>query len=336
MKLCLMFSREEPGTAFRNDVWRRTFETGAALLGIESLTLHCKGDQFRFHEMRQSDWVDARIEPGDLAINLLAEDGDVVMDLATQYLESAGVRMVNSLRARADAGFRPTMLHHLALAGISMPKTMVVGTWKNLESAVECCGGFPIILKTVRGVKGVGVAICESMRGLRSVLQMLLAQHNAAILQEYIPGSASLDYKIIASCKEPLCGFRREARVAGEFRANVSLGGKADLVEVSPEMGELAVKAVKALNLIIGSVDIMNQSGTLRVIEVNDLPELNLSIPGHEIVEKEFAKYLVSHILEAATSYSGGLPTTGLFNPRRSPAPRHGEMLDLESTIIIP
>ncbi len=285
--------------------------------------------------MQQKNWLSVRLNPGDLAINLLSETGDIVVDLATRHLETAGVIMVNGLRARADAGFRPTMLQQLALSGIGIPKSIVVATWQNLDSAVEFCGGFPIILKSVRGVKGMGVAICESMRSLRSVLQMLLVQQNAAILQEYIPGSQGSDYKIIASCEEPLCGFRRKAGVADEFRANVSLGGKARLIDLSLEMGELAVRAVKALNLVIGSVDIIDHNGTLRVIEVNDLPELNLSIPGHEIVETEFAKYLVSHIYNITRLHAAKPLNADLFNPRRSPLEYYDELLGSEAAIVI-
>ena len=58
-----------------------------------------------------------------------------------------------------------------------------------MEKAVdELETEFPIIMKTLRGSKGVGVLFIESERALNSLVQLLFKQdkHSDLLIQEYI------------------------------------------------------------------------------------------------------------------------------------------------------
>ncbi|MCX6803975.1 MAG: hypothetical protein NTY48_05410, partial [Candidatus Diapherotrites archaeon] len=58
----------------------------------------------------------------------------------------------------------------------------------------------------------------------------------------------------------------------GEWRANVSRGGSASLINPTPEMLSIAKTTAKTIGMDICAVDLMEQKNKLAVIEVNFMP----------------------------------------------------------------
>ena len=67
--------------------------------------------------------------------------------------------------------------------------------------------------------------------------------------------------------------MQREA-VAGEFRANVHLGGKTSVIKITPEEKRIALKAAKAFHLKVAGVDIIRSNKGPLLLEVNSSPGL--------------------------------------------------------------
>ena len=89
-----------------------------------------------------------------------------------------------------------------------------------------------------------------------------------------------------------ISAYKRIA-AAGEFRANMHLGGSAEKSLFQKESAALAVKACKALNLDVAGVDIINSNRGPLVLEVNSSPGLE----GIESVsQKDIASLLIKHI----------------------------------------
>ncbi len=85
--------------------------------------------------------------------------------------------------------------------------------------------------------------------------------------------------------------------VAGEFRANIHLGGTASLIKPTMDERKIAIKAAKALDLKVAGVDIIRSAKGPLLLEVNSSPGLegiegatNKDIAGEMIkaIEKNF------------------------------------------------
>jgi gamma-F420-2:alpha-L-glutamate ligase len=86
------------------------------------------------------------------------------------------------------------------------------------------------------------------------------------ILQEYIPYVFDIRALIIG---DRVYAMRRIPG-EGEFRANFSLGGAVELFDLDREGHELAVKALSAINMSVGGVDILITKDDKRyILEVN-------------------------------------------------------------------
>ena len=84
---------------------------------------------------------------------------------------------------------------------------------------------FPVILKTLRGSKGVGVLFIESEKALDSIVQLLNKQDEDSdiLLQQYIP--TKWDARVLVLQGKVFAAMKRYV-VQGDFRSNVSQGEK--------------------------------------------------------------------------------------------------------------
>src|SRR6056300_1631312 len=113
---------------------------------------------------------------------------DAWLDLLSQ-LEKAGVCCINSRTTVNICADKYRTYLRLADYGLEQPKTVLVPNKDGVDKAVENLGtGFPMIMKTLRGSKGVGVIFVESERSLDSIVQLIYKESEDAqlLIQEYI------------------------------------------------------------------------------------------------------------------------------------------------------
>lgn len=161
-----------------------------------------------------------------------------------------------------------TDLVKLSLAGIEIPKTYYSRDFAKYSELAQK-NGFPLIIKSTRTGKGASVFKVESQEELQEFIQKVEAEGKEAknyLLQEFIPYEYDLRVLIIG---EKLFAMRRIPQ-EGEFRANFSLGGSVELFNLDSEGQELAKKALAAVGMSVGGVDILITKDNKRsILEVN-------------------------------------------------------------------
>ena len=191
-----------------------------------------------------------------------------------EHLQLMRIPMVNNYDSILRAKSKLQTLQILSHYGIPVVRTAVVNTPKYLEQAVSYIGEFPVIMKTIYGSYGDGVAIVESARAAKStygILSESLDTTNAILLQQYIAESNGKDIRIFIVGGEFVASMERVAQ-DGDFRSNVGQGGSGQPYSPSPEEIHLAIRATKALGLEIGGVDIIQTKNGPAIMEVNANP----------------------------------------------------------------
>jgi ribosomal protein S6--L-glutamate ligase len=77
----------------------------------------------------------------------------------------------------------------------------------------------------------------------------------------------------------------------GEFRSNLHRGGSANVIELTDEEENAALKAAKAMGLGIAGVDLLQSSRGPLILEVN-------SSPGLEGIETATGKNIANYIIK--------------------------------------
>ena len=228
---------------------------------------------------------------------------DSWMDFVS-ILERANVCVVNSRQCINICADKYRTSLRLADYGLTEPKTILINDpEKSVEQVEEADLKFPIILKTLRGSKGVGVLFVESAKSLDSIVQLihkqdedtdLLAQ--AYIKTDYDVRVHVLGGKVIAAMKRPV--------IEGDFRSNVSQGSVPKKIELTELEIEESLRAAKAVNGLWAAVDFIPSKN--REKEPPFMLEVNSS-PGTEGIEdatdKNISNIVISYFADKDNRY---------------------------------
>ena len=164
-----------------------------------------------------------------------------------------------------------------------------------MEQAVkELETEYPIIMKTLRGSKGVGVLFIESERALNSLVQLLFKQdkHADLLIQEY--KKTKFDVRVLVLGGKIIATMQRDV-LEGDFRSNYSQGAKVKSYDLTDLEIEQCLRAAKAINGLFTAVDFIPSEDTENkppyILEVN-------SSPGTEGIEEANDKNIVKEVLE--------------------------------------
>ncbi len=190
-------------------------------------------------------------------------------------------------------------------AGLRTPKTVALSHSEDSERAVKELGSkFPIILKSSTGTQtGIGVTIVESMRSLNGIVQMILlyGKYLPIIIQEYIPLEYDvrvmvLDDKIIGAMK------RNVITDDSDFRSNISLGAKAELIELTELEKKDSITAAKAVDGRLVGIDFIPAKNREKekpyILEVNSMPGFS----GIEGLKKGLVQEILEHFKDRTTT----------------------------------
>ena len=214
---------------------------------------------------------------------------DAYLDLISQ-LEKLGVSVVNSRQTISMCADKYRSALRFADTGVPTPKTSLVQSAETLQASLDIIGEkYPMILKTLRGSKGVGVIFIESKRQLTSLIQLLWKQDEKTeiLLQSYI--KSDFDVRVIILNNNILASMRRDV-LKGDFRSNYSQGAKVKEYLLNDEEKRICIDAAKAVDGIYTAVDFIKNGKDIFVLEVN-------SSPGTAGIEDATGRNLMKEVL---------------------------------------
>ena len=265
---------------------------GANLSYDKTYKIHEAGDEKGFDISSSDTVVFVRGTPTrDSSLDLISE------------LEKIGICCVNSRLTITTAADKYRTYIKLKDYGLTQPKTVLIPNQDELENAVKKLDTkFPIIMKTLRGSKGVGVLFIESERALTSIVQLMYKTDSSSdlLIQEYI--KSDFDVRVIVLGGKIVGTMQRDV-VEGDFRSNYSQGAKVKSYKLSQLETEQCLLSAKALDGILTAVDFIPSASPKTaapfILEVN-------SSPGSEGIESansglNVAKTILEHFKDVAS-----------------------------------
>lgn len=151
---------------------------------------------------------------------------------------------------------------------IPVPKT-AYGDLDFLKRQLAAFGNIAV-LKSVYGSKGKDNYLVHSAEEIEQALEG--KSYADFILQNFIENDG--DYRIVTFDYEPKLAIYRSSG-GKDHRNNTSLGGHADIVEMTPELREMARTASEAMDIKFAGVDIITDKNTGQhyILEINRTPQ---------------------------------------------------------------
>lgn len=183
-------------------------------------------------------------------------------------------------------------LQVLSRAGLGMPKTVFSNYTKDASEVIASVGGAPLVIKLLEGTQGLGVVLAETNNAAESVIEAFHGLQARVIIQEFIKEAKGADIRAFIVDGNIVGAMKRQGK-DGEFRSNLHRGGSAEIIQLTDEEENAALKAAKALGLGVCGVDMLQSARGPLILEVN-------SSPGLEGIEaatkKDIAKSIIRYI----------------------------------------
>lgn len=186
---------------------------------------------------------------------------------ALHWLEDRGGVVMNSPRAieRCVDKFYTSAI--LQGAGLPTPETIVCERPEDAAAAFRELGD--VIVKPLFGSMGLGMVRVADPETAFRVFRALEAIRAVYYLQRTIEHGGR-DVRAFVVGDRVLGAIERRAP---GWRTNVSRGASARPIELTPEWGDLAIRAARAVGADYAGVDLIPAlDGTVHVIEVNAIP----------------------------------------------------------------
>ena len=223
-------------------------------------------------------------------------------ELAVVYhMERLGVPVINGFSSLVVARDKFLSLRRLDSAKIPVPHSFLVTEFNQLKKAIQELGGFPVVMKALRGRQGTGVYLVEDMEFAQYIVNHPRHPGEGVLVQQYIQSADAGDVRVVVVGGFAV-GAMRRVPPKGDFRSNAHLRGKGTPWDPAPEWVELALRAARALGLQVSGVDLMEGQNGPVVLEVN-------TTPGFRELERvtglDVARAIILHAVRVAKEKGG-------------------------------
>lgn len=247
------------------------FKQAAESLGLEFILIDPETALVSVDEKNENVLIDGKrldVEPHSLVYVKSMKNIAHIIYKILRNKGCTGVQLLDDASKRIGREKLASYVDY-SYGNVAIPKTLLIENIKQFDNAVTFFGNtFPLIVKKSLGTKGVGVFLAESKKGLKSLLEYLLKKETEILIQEYIKTSESKDIRAIVLNGEVIAAVQR-SNSKGDFRSNVAQGGQSLLVEMTDEQKQVAINALKAIDLDFGGVDLLYGENQMVVTEIN-------------------------------------------------------------------
>jgi len=210
------------------------------------------------------------LEPGDVALGRLdvrvGLDGIESGSIELERLAAAGVEVLNRPSALVAAHDKLLTARALRLAGLPHPHTSLIA-----EGLPAQAPELPVVLKPRFGSWGRDVVLCQTRDELDAALERAAFRgwfrEHGGLVQELVP-PVGWDLRLVVAggC---IVGAARRSAAPGEWRTNVSLGGRSEPAAPPPLARTLAIAAAAAIRADLVGIDLLPTSSGYMVAELN-------------------------------------------------------------------
>ncbi|MFM7243297.1 MAG: RimK family alpha-L-glutamate ligase [Planctomycetaceae bacterium] len=213
-------------------------------------------------QLATADVVVVRGMPGVGAAGIRLEDVIFRMDALA---EGAARRtpVINPPRALEIAIDKYLSLALLARAGVPVPRTIIAPDADAAREAWVTLGG-DCVTKPLFGSRGRGIVRVRDAEAAAAS-----GAAGTVYLQEFVP-NGGWDLRVLVAGDETFA--MRRVAAAGEWRTNVSLGGRPEPVDLPAAVVDLARRAAACVGAVIAGVDLLPTRDGFVVLEVNGVP----------------------------------------------------------------
>ncbi|HMB64039.1 MAG TPA: 30S ribosomal protein S6--L-glutamate ligase [Eudoraea sp.] len=243
-----------------------------------------KGHTMRVIDHAKCDLIIERRKPGLIYMGKEVTDVDGLIPRIGSSITFYGTAVVrqfemmkvfSAVESQALVRSRDKLrsLQILSRAGLGLPKTVFSNYSRDVGAIIDKAGGAPVVIKLLEGTQGLGVVLADNRNSAESILEAFNGLQARVIVQEFIKEAKGADIRAFVIDGVVVGAMKRQGK-EGEFRSNLHRGGSANIIELTDEEENAAIKAARAMGLGVAGVDLLQSSRGPLILEVNSSPGL--------------------------------------------------------------
>jgi len=146
------------------------------------------------------------------------------------------------------------------------PNSIYISHFNQINNVLKSFS-FPLIIKDIYGWQGESVYLVSSEKELSTIKKVLPSRD--LLVQEYLP--ITFDIRVIVIGYQAVGAMKRFSP-ENDFKTNISLGGTAEAIELTPEMKSAAESLAKYTKNDILGVDFLIHNNKLFILEIETCP----------------------------------------------------------------
>ena len=213
-----------------------------------------------------------KIELPDLVLSRTGAGTNYFTRSVMRQIEKFGIPVFNDADSISRVSDKLLTSQLLVKENLPIPKTILVNGDVDIE-LIEKEIGFPCVVKATSGSKGKTVHLCQTKKDFVSLMSLLssISLKKTMIIQEFVDAQPGTDLRVWVIGGKTVVAMKRIG-VEGDFRANISQGGTAELFEITDEVDYLARETARVLGLQIAGVDLLFDKDGYKICEANSSP----------------------------------------------------------------
>ena len=213
-----------------------------------------------------------KIELPDLVLSRTGAGTNYFTRSVMRQIEKFGIPVINDADSISRVSDKLLTSQLLVKENLPIPKTVLVNGDVDIE-LIEKEIGFPCVVKATSGSKGNTVHLCYTKKDFVGLMSLLasISLKKTMIIQEFVDAQPGTDLRVWVIGGKTVVAMKRTG-AEGDFRANISQGGTAELFEVTDEVDYLARETARVLGLQIAGVDLLFDKDGYKICEANSSP----------------------------------------------------------------
>jgi ribosomal protein S6--L-glutamate ligase len=217
-----------------------------------------------------------------------------------RQFRALGVPCTDNPRAIGIGHNKLECMQFLMEHNVPLPCTAFAHAQSDYDDIINAVGGVPLIAKLLEGTQGVGVFLATDEKHAKNFLKTFKQLDEPLLVQEFIEESAGQDIRAFVVGDEIVASMERHSK-DGDFRANISLGGKSVASVLSDVEKELVLSSTKAIGINIGGVDFVRSKKGPLVIEINTAPDFSGPSGLDEVTGIDVAECILNYAVAHAS-----------------------------------
>jgi gamma-F420-2:alpha-L-glutamate ligase len=232
-----------------------------------------------------------RIELPDLVLSRTGAGTNYFTRSVMRQIEKFGIPVINDADSISRVSDKLLTSQLLVKENLPIPKTILVNGDVDVD-LIEKEIGFPCVVKATSGSKGKTVHLCQTKKDFTSLMSLLssISLKKTMIIQEFVDAQPGTDLRVWVIGGKTIVAMKRIG-AEGDFRANISQGGTAELFEITDEVDYLARETARVLGLQIAGVDLLFDKDGYKICEAN-------SSPGFEGIDQYCGQDMAQRIVD--------------------------------------